>query len=58
VLVDVIIRQGSNGRTIAIIPGLPDLQVEASDKATALTQLQQRRYIHKILYLQAFHPCY
>jgi hypothetical protein len=46
VLVNVIIKQGSDGRTIAIVPGLPELQVEASDKETALSQLQQRLEAH------------
>jgi hypothetical protein len=39
VLVNVIVKQDSNGRTIATVPGLPELQVEASDRATALSQL-------------------
>ncbi|MBD2607126.1 hypothetical protein H6G81_21995 [Scytonema hofmannii FACHB-248] len=46
VLVNVIVKQGSDGRTIAIVPGLPELQVEASDKATALSQIQQRLETH------------
>ncbi|MBN3944001.1 MAG: hypothetical protein V7L21_07895 [Nostoc sp.] len=46
VLVNVIVKQGSDGRTIAIVPGLPELQVEASDRATALSQIQQRLEIH------------
>ncbi|MEH1853958.1 MAG: hypothetical protein V7L11_20295 [Nostoc sp.] len=46
VLVNVIVKQGSDGRTIAIVPGLPELQVEASDRATALSQIQKRLEIH------------
>ncbi|MEH2057908.1 MAG: hypothetical protein V7K97_17450 [Nostoc sp.] len=46
VLVNVIVKQGSDGRTIAIVPGLPELQVEASDRATALSQIQQRLETH------------
>lgn len=46
VLVNVIVKQGSDGRTIVIVPGLPELQVEASDRATALSQIQQRLETH------------
>jgi hypothetical protein len=46
VLVNVILKQDSDGRTIAIVPGIPELQVEASDKATALSQIQQRLETH------------
>ncbi|AFY35218.1 hypothetical protein [Calothrix sp. PCC 7507] len=46
VLVNVIVKQGSDGRTIAIVPGIPELQVEASDRATALSQIQQRLETH------------
>jgi hypothetical protein len=46
VLVNVIVKQGSDGRTIAIVPGIPELQVEASDRATALNQIQQRIETH------------
>ncbi len=46
VLINVIVKQGSDGRTIAIVPGLPELQVEASDKVTALAQIQQQLEIH------------
>ncbi|MBN3896541.1 MAG: hypothetical protein V7L14_02770 [Nostoc sp.] len=46
VLVNVIVKQGSDGRTIAIVPGLPELQVEASDRATALSQIQQLLETH------------
>jgi hypothetical protein len=46
VLVNVIVKQGSDGRTIAIVPGIPELQVEASDRATALSQIQQLLEIH------------
>lgn len=31
VLVNVIVKQEADGRTVAIVPGLPELQVEASD---------------------------
>lgn len=48
VLVNVIVKQGSDGRTIAIIPDLPELQVEASDRATALSQIQQRLETHLV----------
>ncbi len=46
VLVNVIVKQEANGRTVAIVPGLPELQVEASDRITALAQLQQRLETH------------
>ncbi len=62
VLVNVIVKQDSNGRTVAIVPGLPELNVEASDtpkpfgqaspteslreRITALAQLQQRIETH------------
>ncbi|MEA5600625.1 hypothetical protein [Nostoc sp. UHCC 0252] len=46
VLVNVIVKQGSDGRIIAIVPGLPELQVEASDRKTALSQIQQRLETH------------
>ena len=46
VLVNVIVKQGSDGRTIVIVPGLPELQVEARDRATALSQIQQRLETH------------
>jgi hypothetical protein len=46
VLVNVIVKQEANGRTVAIVPGWPELQVEASDRATALAQLQQRLETH------------
>jgi hypothetical protein len=46
VLVNVIVKQGSDGRTIAMVPGIPELQVEASDRATALSQIQQRLETH------------
>ncbi len=41
VLINVIVKQDNNGKTIAIVPGLPELNVEASDRITALAQLQQ-----------------
>ncbi|GAA6617755.1 hypothetical protein [Scytonema sp. NUACC26] len=55
VSVNVIVKQEANGRTIAIVPELPELRVEASDvwrqvasrlRTTALTQLQQRLETH------------
>jgi hypothetical protein len=46
VLVNIIVKQGSDGRTIAIVLGIPELQVEASDRATALSQIQQRIETH------------
>ena len=46
VLVNVIVKQEADGTTVAIVPGLPELQVEASDRTTALAQLQQRLEIH------------
>ncbi|KYC36082.1 hypothetical protein WA1_40805 [Scytonema hofmannii PCC 7110] len=46
VLVNVIVKQEADGRTVAIVPGLPELQVKASDRTTALAQLQQRLETH------------
>ncbi|MFN6563732.1 MAG: hypothetical protein RMY28_028580 [Nostoc sp. ChiSLP01] len=46
VLVNVIVKQRADGRTVAIVPGFPELQVEASDRHAALTQLQQRLETH------------
>lgn len=46
VLVNVIVKQQADGRTVAIVPGLPELQVEASDRTTALAQIQQRLESH------------
>lgn len=46
VLINVIVKQKADGRTVAIVPGLPELQVEASDRTTALTQIQQRLETH------------
>lgn len=55
VLVNVIVKQESDGKTVAIVPGLPELQVEASDvwrqvasrlRTTALAQLQERLEMH------------
>lgn len=46
VSVNVIVKQQANGRTVALVPGLPELQVEECDKATALAQLQQRLETH------------
>jgi hypothetical protein len=48
ILVNVIVKQDKNGRTIATVLGLPELKVEASDKATALIQLQQRIETHLV----------
>ncbi|OCQ97226.1 hypothetical protein BCD64_16255 [Nostoc sp. MBR 210] len=44
--VNVIVKQQADGKTIATVPGLPELQVEASDRTTALTELQQRLETH------------
>ncbi|MDZ8104468.1 MAG: hypothetical protein RM338_02425 [Nostoc sp. DedQUE12a] len=46
VLVNVIVKQRADGRTVAIVPGFPELQVEASDRPAALAQLQQRLETH------------
>ncbi len=46
VLVNVIVKQETDGRTIAIVPGLPELYIEASDRTTALEQLQERLENH------------
>jgi predicted RNase H-like HicB family nuclease len=46
ILVNVIVKQEADGRTVAIVPGLPELQVEASDRTTALAQVQQRLETH------------
>jgi hypothetical protein len=46
VLVNVIVKQEADGRTVAIVPGLPELQVEASNRTTALAQIQQRLESH------------
>jgi hypothetical protein len=46
ILVNVIVKQNTNGTIVAIVPGLPELQVEASDRLAALTQLQQRLETH------------
>ncbi|MBD2357740.1 hypothetical protein H6G41_24540 [Tolypothrix sp. FACHB-123] len=46
VLVNVIVKQQADGRTVASVPGLPELQVEASDRTTALSELQQRLETH------------
>lgn len=40
-LFNAIVKQKADGRTIALVPGLPELQIEASDRTTALTLLQQ-----------------
>ncbi|MBD2457553.1 hypothetical protein H6G80_26190 [Nostoc sp. FACHB-87] len=46
VSVNVIVKQQADGNYFAIVPGLPELQVEASDRTTALTELQQRIETH------------
>ncbi|MBR8835184.1 MAG: hypothetical protein DSM106950_14410 [Stigonema ocellatum SAG 48.90 = DSM 106950] len=46
VLVNVIVKQEADGRTVAIVPGWSELQVEASDRTTALAQIQQRLETH------------
>ena len=46
VLVNVIVKQEADGRTVATVPGLPEIRVEASDRTTALAQLQQRLETH------------
>jgi hypothetical protein len=46
VLINVIIKQSHDGKIIATVPGLPEMQVEANDKVTALAQLQQRLEVH------------
>lgn len=48
VLVNVIVKQDNNGKTIAIVPGLPELNVEASDRITALAQLQHLIETHLV----------
>ena len=53
--VNVIVKQKADGRTVAMVPGFPGLEVEASDvwrqvasrlRTTALTQLQQHLEAH------------
>ncbi|MBF2014756.1 MAG: hypothetical protein IGS23_06010 [Rivularia sp. T60_A2020_040] len=46
IIINAIIKRSSDGKIIATVPGLPELQVEASDKITALTLLQQRLEAH------------
>lgn len=46
IIINAIVKQSSDGKIIATVPGLPELQVEASDKITALTLLQQRLEAH------------
>ncbi|MEA5599070.1 hypothetical protein [Rivularia sp. UHCC 0363] len=46
IFVNVIVKQDQNGKTIATVLGLPELQVEASDKVTALAQLKQQIDTH------------
>ncbi|MEH2162852.1 MAG: hypothetical protein V7K38_17945 [Nostoc sp.] len=46
VLVNVIVKLEANGNCSAIVPGLPELRVEASDRTAALAQLQQRLETH------------
>ena len=46
VFVNVIVKQEDDCRTVAIVPGWSELQVEASDRTTALAQLQQLLQTH------------
>lgn len=46
IIINAIVKRSSNGKIIATVPGLPELQVEASDKITALALLQQRIEAH------------
>ncbi|MDZ7960631.1 MAG: hypothetical protein RMY34_22575 [Aulosira sp. DedQUE10] len=46
IIINAIVKQSSDGKIIATVPGLPELQVEASDKITALALLQQRLEAH------------
>ncbi|MEB3215993.1 MAG: hypothetical protein VKN72_07025 [Nostocales cyanobacterium 94392] len=46
IIINAIVKQNSDGKIIATVPGLPELQVEASDKITALALLQQRIEAH------------
>jgi predicted RNase H-like HicB family nuclease len=46
VLVNVIVKQDADGRVVATVLGLPEIRVEASDRAAALAQLQQRLETH------------
>jgi|GEM_PF-6299927 hypothetical protein len=46
IIINAIIKQSSDGKIIATVPGLPELQVEASDKITALALLQQHLEAH------------
>lgn len=41
VLINVIVKQMPNGKTVAMVPGLPELDVEAINRVEALAQLQQ-----------------
>lgn len=46
VLVNVIVKQKADGRIVATVPGWSELQVEASDRTTALAKLQQQLETH------------
>jgi hypothetical protein len=46
ILINVIVKQSSDGKIIATVLGLPEIQVEASDNVTALARLQQRLETH------------
>jgi hypothetical protein len=46
IIINAIVKQSSDGKIIATVPGLPELEVEASDKITALALLKQRLEAH------------
>lgn len=46
VFINVIVKQEHDGKVIAMVLGMPELLVEASDRTTALAQLQQRLEMH------------
>jgi hypothetical protein len=41
VLINVIVKQAPNGKTVTTVLGLPELYIEANDRTTALAQLQE-----------------
>lgn len=41
ILINVIVKQMPDGRTVAMVPGLPELDVKAQNRVEALAQLQQ-----------------
>lgn len=41
VLINVIVKQAPNGKTVATVLGLPELYIEANDRTTALAQLKE-----------------